>query len=220
MYYLKYLKYKKKYLELKKMNGSGEKNINSSFIDFKINYIINIYNELQKSFNNIYLTGSAAILLLAYSHNYIDLYLNGNLELPNDIDIIIQGDHIHKKTILINDIILENKYNNPVRSTTFSNLKSNISIDISAQDKINKFISLNIKQNTINIIDLNIILDDYKENLDLENKDNKKKQFDKIKIQLLQDLITKYNFTYSYSSSSSSSSNNIQKIPFSLDLDD
>lgn len=222
MYYHKYLKYKKKYLDLKKniqqMNGSGEK-ISLSILDLKINYIINIYNEVKKSFNNIYLTGSSAILLLAYSNNNIDLYLNGDLELPNDVDIITQGDYIHKKTILINNNILNNNNNNPVRSTTFSN--SNMNIDISTQERINRYISLNIKDNIINIIDLNIIIDDYEENLHLENKNIKKKQYDEIKIKLLYDLIKKNNYNYlnNSSSSSSSSSNNIKKIPFNLDDD-
>jgi len=183
-YYLKYLKYKNKYLLLKKQFGGED--------DKRIMEMKNIYNSVIKhQGENIYLTGSMALYTIVY-------FLNKNLDddnkiefpdelLPNDIDILIQA---RRQRELIHD----KQINNFVR-TTPSPQRSITLVDKSDSELIFKSFDLSLERflhsrkyyeiEGIKVLDLESIKSFYKDDDDVA----KNKLKNEMKINLIDYLL-------------------------------
>ncbi len=183
-YYLKYLKYKSKYLLLKKQFGGED--------DKRIIEMKNIYNSVKyHQGENIYLTGSMALYTIVY-------FLNKNLDddnkikfpdelLPNDVDILIQA---KRQRELINI----KKINNFVRTNSMAQ-KSITLIDTSDSELIFKSFDLSLERfvhsrkyyeiEGIKVLDLETIKNFYKADEDVA----KNKQKYEMKINLIDYLL-------------------------------
>ena len=140
-FYHKYLKYKTKYLQLKKLTGA-------SIVDFKT--IFN--NEFGSDW---ILTGSEAIKTYLTFLNRQDLLTFT----PKDVDIIyINKDMIYKETIGG----FKRSQSQPEKSMTFT--KDSKSFDVSTQESAYYY-----EIDGIKLIDPEIMLENYEENLDFRN---------------------------------------------------
>ena len=182
-YYLKYLKYKNKYLLLKKQFGGED--------DKRIMEMKNIYNSVKyHQGENIYLTGSMALYTIVY-------FLNKNLDdnkiefpddlLPNDVDILIQA---KRQRELINI----KKINNFERTNSMAQ-KSITLINESDSELIFKSFDLSLERfvhsrkyyeiEGIKVLDLETIKSFYKEDDDVA----KNKLKNELKIKLIDYLL-------------------------------
>ena len=140
-FYHKYLKYKTKYLQLKKLLGGG-------IDDFKTMF----HNEFGSDW---ILTGSEAIKLYLIHFNRPDLLTFT----PNDIDII----YINKNMIYRENINgFKREQSQPEKSMTFS--KGSTSFDVSTVDNAYYY-----EINNIKLMSPELMLDNYEENLELRN---------------------------------------------------
>tara|TARA_B100000767_G_C19757183_1_gene533484 strand:- start:329 stop:1075 length:747 start_codon:yes stop_codon:yes gene_type:complete len=178
-YKLKYLKYKEKYLTTKKSKIS---------IDNLMNNLSEIYQLVDSNYDEIYVTGSIAILALAY-------FLNKNLipkdyPIPNDIDFIIYQNNKLDNTNLKKISEYKRVDDNLTKFTTF---KSSTSENYFKSFKINSTNNpvyhhiINYNGNNIKIYKISSLKKAYQDNLN----NSSTKDYDKKKISLI-NKIEKY----------------------------
>jgi hypothetical protein len=183
-FYHKYLKYKNKYLELKKQLGGEE--------DMRIIEMKKIYNSVKELFGeNIYITGSMAIYTIVYFLNK-QLDENNKIQfpdelLPNDIDILIQAKRQR-------ELIQVKQINTFVRTNSMPQ-KSITLIDTSDSELIFKSFDLSLERflhsrkyyeiEGIKVLNLESIKSFYKEDEDVA----KYKQKSEMKIDLIDYLL-------------------------------
>ena len=155
-YYIKYLKYKIKYLNLKDQVGNG-RIISTEEI---IGNMLELYNMVSTKYTEVYLTGSMALYFLA--HNF-GVELDEDYPLPNDVDFVVYNNGkllIEEKNI----ISYKREQSTAERSVTMkSDTTENYfkSFDIIASKLYkNHHVVLYNGQN-INVLDLTSIKDEY-----------------------------------------------------------
>lgn len=187
-YHNKYLKYKAKYLKLKEQIGKGLSD------DELVPFAKEIY-EIQRSLESyfgekIYLTGSAAVVLLAKKCDTEGEGKRVSMEdypIPGDADFILDvtGDISLKregyryKTINVEGFEYSRESHASTRSDTFINSENNRTInsfDLTC-DGVRRYHTYDIGEGKlIKILDISAIIDNY-----LENSEGVKEEADKLK---------------------------------------
>lgn len=163
-YKTKYLKYKLKYLNLKKQMAGAE--ARPTFESIFNEDFFNIYYGLKAKYDKVVLTGSRGILLHLF---------NSSLEMPlietNDFDFLISQprneisatteliDGLTKQVFYINGVKFISKQNSPERSMTF--ISPTLSFDISNVSQ--KILNQSININGIDVLNVKTLLDIYQE---------------------------------------------------------
>jgi hypothetical protein len=174
----KYIKYKEKYLYLKKILKGGNKEILMKIINEKTPDVTKIMNNF---FGNKWVySGSLAILLLAQNYNLLDEVV-ATMSIPNDFDIVIQ----QTRPITQDSFAGLKRHQSTIeKSMTFSNDK--LSVDLTFIDNNIKNITLN---NGIRVVEPKELLSYYLEDLELRGD---KIEADLNKIKVLNLIIEKY----------------------------
>ena len=180
----KALKYKAKYLELKKQ--IAKLNIKGGTIPEwyeRFEYDLNqIFRALNNNYPNVVLTGSGAIVYLLKN---LEMYDELNTYIPNDLDFLYKSRTPAKnKSIILNYKIKAGQENES--SVTYNLMTGDNfirSFDISIIPDVNSF-----NLNGIEIINLNRLKSDYRPDLMTPEERIEK---DKYKIELINKIITK-----------------------------
>ncbi len=199
----KYLKYKIKYLQLKKLINQKGGEITEDQIKIFLEKLSIVTKTVQSDYSqNWVLTGSAAVLLLAIELDLLQYCTN--LELPNDFDIEVLDLPIKKNKL--GDFNKEQE--TIVNSATFKNSTENITFDLIFLHSTNYIELKNEKIHGLRIKNPEQLLDDYKENTrfidysatpDVKLLQEKKAFQDELKKQILHMSIKKLNELKIYS---------------------
>ncbi len=174
----KYIKYKEKYLYLKKILKGGNKEQLLQIINEKTPQVKQIMNNFFS--NNWVFSGSLAVLLLAENYDLLDEVAEF-LPIPNDFDIIIQ----QTKPISQNTFAGLRRHQTTIeKSMTFSN--DNLSVDLTFID--NKIKNITLK-NGLRVVEPKELLSYYLEDLELRGD---KMESDLKKIRALNLIIERY----------------------------
>ena len=159
-YYIKYLKYKIKYLNLKDQVGNG-RIISTEEI---IGNMLELYNLVSTKYTEVYLTGSMALYFLA--HNF-GVELDEDYPLPNDVDFVVYNNGkllIEEKNI----ISYKREQSTPERSVTMkSDTTENYfkSFDIIASKLYKNHHVVNYNGQDINVLNLTSIKNEYMDDI-------------------------------------------------------
>jgi hypothetical protein len=174
----KYIKYKEKYLYLKKILKGGNKELLLKMVNEKTPQVTKIMNNFFS--NNWVFSGSLAVLLLAENYNLLDQVADF-LPLPSDFDIIIQ----QTKPISQDSFAGLRRHQSTIeKSMTFSN--DILSVDLTFID--NKIKNITLK-NGLRVVEPKELLAYYLEDLELRGD---KMEADLKKIRALNLIIEKY----------------------------
>lgn len=178
-YKLKYLKYKTKYLNKKNTKIS---------IDELMTKITELYQLIEFNFDEVYLTGSAAIISLAY---FIEKKLiPKDYPLPNDVDFIGYQDS-KVNNIKVNKIgEYSRNTNNQVSSDTFSSTTTDnyfTKFDLITTNKPLSHHVINFNGHNLKIYNIDSLKKDYQKDLLISDT----RTYDKKKIRLIE-RIQKY----------------------------
>ncbi len=202
MYKEKYLKYKIKYLQLKKLIKQRGGEITEDQIKIFLDKLYIVTKTVQSDYSqNWVLTGSAAVLLLAIELDLLQYCTN--LELPNDFDIEVLDLPIKKNKL--GDFNKEQE--TIVNSATFKHSSEDITFDLIFLHSTNYLELKNEKLYRLRIKNPEQLLEDYKENTRFIDHDavpdvkllQEKKAFqDELKKEILNMVIKKLNELKTY----------------------